>query len=87
MTYFASTGQSSINLQATLAAGSAMSEPLGGAPHHPVTCLSKLYYHEDGAFECEHGRVPAGDPRTQMALDYSMAILLMELMMAEEETP
>lgn len=48
-------------------------------PHHPLTCSSKLYYHEDGSLECEHARTPANDRRTQAGIVHSLAILLIEL--------
>lgn len=69
---------SSINLQATLSAASAGSEPC--FPHHPITCSAgDLALHEDGALECEHGRTEAGDVRTQYCVDSAIAILLFEL--------
>lgn len=83
MTFIATAGSSSINLQSTLAAASSgLGDPL--TPHAPITCTSKLYLHEDGALECEHGRVPADDPRTQACLDHSIAILLVELLAQRE---
>lgn len=71
-----STG-SSINLQATLSAATAMGEPC--LPHHPITCQGDLLLHEDGAMECGHARTSAGDTRVQACLDATAAILLFEL--------
>lgn len=67
---------SEINLQATISAASAMTESVES--HHPITCTSRLYLHEDGRFECEHTVVPPGDIRTGFAVDHSIAILLIE---------
>lgn len=47
-------------------------------PHHPITCLSKLYYNEDGSFGCEHVTVPSDDARTHRALNHSIACLILE---------
>lgn len=68
-------------LQATLSSATAMHYPPEETvlPHNPITCTSKLYYHEDGSFECEHSIAPPGDPRTQAALNHSMGCLLIEL--------
>lgn len=69
---------SSINLQATLSAATAMGTPT--FPHHPITCANGiLVLHEDGAMECDHSRTPADDERTQDAIQASVAILLFEL--------
>lgn len=69
------------NLQATLSAAS--SATYQGAdnvtPHHPITCASKLYYHEDGSMECEHSVAPANNPRTQAVLHHTIAALIIEL--------
>lgn len=70
--------QGSVNLQATLSASSAMSEDQP-RPHHPITCNSMLWLHEDGRLECEHAVAPSDDVRTQFCLDQSIAMLLMEL--------
>lgn len=70
---------SDINLQATISAASAMTESV--QPHHPITCMSRLFFHDDGRFECEHTVVPAGDIRTGYAVDHSIAILLIECAM------
>lgn len=71
-----------INLQATLAAGSA--EATGQAtpivPHHPITCQTDLVYHvEDGVMGCDHVKTGPGDKRTRTCIDHSVALLLMEL--------
>lgn len=77
---------SDINLQATLAASSPTAELTTG-PHHPINCGdSLLWLMEDGSFGCDHGAVPAGDPRTQYCIDHSIAILLIELAVEREET-
>lgn len=70
-----------INLQATLAASSAMSLAFAGV-HHPITCTGTLAYHDDGTFACEHAVAPADDPRTRYCLDHSLALLLIELAVA-----
>ena len=72
-----------INLQATLSASSAGLTPVVG-PHHPITCTSRLFLHEDGRFECEHATAPADDCRTQSCLDHSIAVLLIELLCERE---
>lgn len=71
------TGASSINLQATLSAASAMGEPC--YPHHPITCTGGLALHDDGAMECDHTRTVGDDVRVQTCLDATVAILLFEL--------
>lgn len=68
---------SSINLQATLSAATAMGEPC--FPHHPITCQGTLALHDDGSMECEHAHTTAGDARVQACLDSTVAILLFEL--------
>lgn len=84
MSYLVGAIPGSLNLQASLAMGSAMTGPY--AKHHPITCTSKLAFHDDGRFECEHGEVPPGDRRTQSCLDHSIAILLIELLREKEDT-
>lgn len=64
-------------LQASLAAGTATCETYAG--HHPLTCRERLTVHEDGVLECPHGRTGPADARTQMAIDQSIAHLLMEM--------
>lgn len=71
-------GAQGINLQATLSASSATPDLPAYGPHHPITCQSRLFLHEDGTLECEHAVVPPQDHRTQYCLDHSIAILLME---------
>lgn len=68
-----------IQLQSTLSAGSAMSSLEPVAPHHPITCASRLFFHEDGRFGCEHVEVADGDERTTHCVQASIAMLLMEL--------
>lgn len=83
--FYAMFGDGSFNLQSTLsAASSGLGAPV--VPHHPSTCTSVLFFHEDGTFECEHARVPAGDPRTQACVDHSIALLLIELLRQRENT-
>lgn len=73
-------GVNEINLQATLATSSAgLDGDVIYKPHHPITCPSRLFYHEDGRFECEHGGVAPGESRTQACIDHSIALLLIEL--------
>lgn len=75
---------STINLQATLSASSAMPPPEGyPIPHHPITCGGELRYAEDGTFGCEHAEVPPGDLRTRQCIDHSLALLLIELAVRE----
>lgn len=70
--------QSSINLQATLSAATAMG--MGTiTPHHPITCQGDLLLHDDGSLECPHVRTAAGDDRTVDALSATVAILLFEV--------
>ena len=70
--------QSSMNLQATLSAASAMNEPY--MPHHPITCANgPLLLHEDGSLECDHIRTSTGDQRTQDCVQATVAIMLFEL--------
>lgn len=71
---------SDINLQATIAAQSAVAEPTP-EPHHPIMCQGDdcpLFLHEDGRFACLHTEVPPGDTRTKHALDHSIAVLILE---------
>ena len=49
------------------------------SPHHPVTCSSELSYDDDGRLACEHTVAPPEDLRTQYCLQYSVALLLIEL--------
>lgn len=79
--YGGSDQPSSINLQATLSAATAMGLS-HVVPHHPITCQGELGLHDDGSLECEHVRTGAGDVRTQDALAASVAILLFELVHA-----
>ena len=80
MNFVTHVGDGSINLQATLSASSAMSPPEGlSIPHHPIPCTSDLRYDDDGSFACEHATVPPGDVRTQLCVDHSIALLLIEL--------
>jgi hypothetical protein len=78
--YVSHAGDGSVNLQATLSASSALS-PLEAptTPHHPITCPTQLEYEEDGTFSCEHTSVPSGDVRTQLCIDHSVALLIIEL--------
>jgi hypothetical protein len=66
-------------LQTALAASSATADsPTAG--HHPVACKDGgLSLHEDGRFACDHAVVGPDDPRTQQAIDHSVALLLIEL--------
>lgn len=70
----------SVNLQATLSASSATGTVVTPVdPHHPITCGSELRLDDDGTFSCRHSEVPAGDTRTQLCIDHSVALLLIEL--------
>jgi len=79
VTILAAKSPGTLNLQATLAASSAGPTITGG--HHPICCSSRLWLHEDGRFECEHGDVPGGDERTRHCIDHSVALLLIECAM------
>jgi hypothetical protein len=86
VTFIASAGASSINLQATLSTSSSgIGDPPPG-PHHPLSCTSTLELGEDNSLACEHVRVPAGDLRTQACIDHSVAILLIECLRQREDS-
>lgn len=71
-------------LQSTLAANNHPTEP-APRPHHPLTCREELLFlTEDGRLGCGHAQVPPDDPRTRGAIDQSVAILLLELMVEKE---
>lgn len=75
--------QNSYQLQSTCSASTSGVGTLPpGVLHHPITCTSKIFYEEDGSFSCEHGTVPADDPRTQACVIHSVALLIVELAMA-----
>lgn len=75
---------STMNLQTTL---SATASPVDGYPtHHPIQCKTVIVLEEDGRMACEHGYVPADDPRTQSCIDQSVAILIIELAAQREGT-
>lgn len=81
MNYITDSGDASINLQATLSASSAMPIPSGVTPpipHHPIVCGGALSYDENNYFACEHIGVGPGDIRTQLCIDHSIALLLIE---------
>lgn len=66
-------------LQASLSVGSAGTYPDRPKPHHPITCDGDLRYLDDGTFTCPHTAVPPEDIRTNLCLDHSVALLLVEL--------
>ncbi|MGH9042635.1 MAG: hypothetical protein ACRDZ3_20665 [Acidimicrobiia bacterium] len=68
-----------VNLQATLSSSSVVEQSEPVRPHHPITCPTELRLEEDGTFSCEHATVPPGDTRTQLCLDHTVALLLIEL--------
>lgn len=70
-----------VNLQSTLSSCTAATYQGEDnvLPHHPITCTSKLYYHEDGSMECEHSIAAPNNPRTQAVLNHSVASLIIEL--------
>lgn len=72
---------SNTQMQSILAAASADGSLPVVMPHHPIACgePSKLWYHEDGSFECEHTKIDKDDKRTQVALRHSIALLIIEL--------
>lgn len=69
----------SVSLQSTLSTSSVVEQAEPTRPHHPITCATKLRLEEDGTFSCEHATVPPGDVRTQLCLDHTVALLLIEL--------
>lgn len=75
-----------IDLQATLSSASAMPPPFP-QPHHPITCVGRLALHEDGSLECEHITVGPGDVRTTHCIDHSIAMLVIELALNQENPP
>jgi hypothetical protein len=80
MNFVAHAGDGSVNLQATLSAASATGTTVAPVvPHHPITCGSELSLDDDGSFSCRHSTVPPGDTRTQLCIDHSVALLLIEL--------
>lgn len=70
-------GDGTVNLQATLSSSSSGTGDT--VPHHPITCPGDLRLESDGHFSCEHSTVPPGDVRTQLCIDHSVALLLIEL--------
>jgi hypothetical protein len=68
-----------VNLQSTLSSSSVIEQAEPTRPHHPITCPTDLRLEEDGTFSCEHASVPPGDVRTQLCLDHTVALLLIEL--------
>jgi hypothetical protein len=71
-----------VNLQSTLSSSSVVEQAEPVRPHHPITCPTELRLEEDGTFACEHTSVPPGDVRTQLCLDHTVALLLIELSQA-----
>lgn len=71
-------GSGNSPLQTTIAAASVMNNSVV-LPHHPLTCPSELFYHEDGSFSCEHATAPPGDARTHQGVIHSVALLIIEL--------
>lgn len=76
-----------VNLQATLSASSACGAVSEVRPHHPISCAGALAFYDDGTFACEHAAAPPGDPRTRYCLDHSVALLLIELIVAPPPPP
>jgi hypothetical protein len=68
-----------LSLQGALSSASAGASDVAVLPHHPITCQSSLEFHGDGRLSCEHATAPPGEVRTQLCLDHSVAILLLEL--------
>lgn len=73
-----------IDLQATLAMGSATNNGPLPPGHHPITCKGILALEDDGTFRCPHYAALPGDRRTQHVLNQSIALLLMELVYQQE---
>ena len=67
------------NTRAVALCSAAGPEDAPVAPHHPITCPSPLRFEEDGTFACHHASVPPGNVRTQLCLDHTVALLLLEL--------
>jgi hypothetical protein len=67
------------NLQSTLSTASVCELAESVRPHHPITCPTELRLAEDGTFSCDHASAPPGDVRTQLCLDHTVALLLIEL--------
>jgi hypothetical protein len=67
------------SLQSTLSSSSAGSSEVAVLPHHPITCRGELQFHDVGGLSCEHATAPPGERRTQVCVDESIAILLLEL--------
>lgn len=77
---FAALGmEGAMNLQSTLSSSSVIEQSEPTRPHHPITCSTELRLEDDGTFACEHTSVPPGDVRTQLCLDHTVALLLIEL--------
>jgi hypothetical protein len=72
-----------VDLQKTLATSNCQSDPVP-KPHHPIMCAGRLFYHDDGRFECEHAVVGPDDERTRHCIDHSVAFLLFEELMRRE---
>lgn len=79
MNFAALSVDGAVNLQSTLSTSSVVDQAEPVRPHHPITCPTELRLHEDGTFSCEHASVPPGDVRTQLCLDHTVALLLIEL--------
>ncbi len=71
--------QGAMSLQSTMSSSSVVEQAEPVRPHHPITCQTELRLEEDGTFGCEHTTVPPGDVRTQLCLDHTVALLLIEL--------
>jgi hypothetical protein len=67
------------SLQAALSSSTAGASEVAVLPHHPITCRGELWLGDDGSFSCDHATAPSGEARSQLCIDHSIAILLVEL--------
>lgn len=65
-----------VNLQASLASQTWGPEEV--FPHHPIMCLDRLELDEDG-LRCPHAGTSLTQRRTVECLNYSIALLLIEI--------
>lgn len=84
MSYIHNAAGGAVNLQATLSASSAGTESADVRPHHPITCTEELALDIGaGEFRCPHCAVKVDEERTVYCVQHSIALLLIELAVAE----
>ena len=67
----------SINLQATIAAATYMSNGPAVQPHFPLNCTEDLLaLDEDGTLRCDHAS--CNDDRVRQSITHSVAIMIFE---------